>query len=107
MVLEAIQWPLDKEYASDDSEDEVDPATTSAILGYFRSFVEQGTSLHKNLDILQNGTKYHTLICLLFIIVFNHTVLMPLFHCSSIPRTSPAAAKVLDGLGSACEISQS
>lgn len=43
MILEAIQWPLAKEDSSDDSGDEVEPAKNSAIQGFFRTFVEQGT----------------------------------------------------------------
>lgn len=58
MIIEAIKWPLAKEkgsdateHGSDDSEDEVAPAAVSAIAKFFKTFVEQGTCFHINLNI--------------------------------------------------------
>ena len=52
MIIEAIKWPLAKNNDdSDDSEDDIAPATVSAIARFFQTFIEQGTSLHINLNI--------------------------------------------------------
>ena len=50
MIIEAIKWPLAKNN-SDDSEDDIAPATVSAIARFFQTFIEQGSSLHINLNI--------------------------------------------------------
>ncbi|KAK0136708.1 hypothetical protein N1851_027115 [Merluccius polli] len=55
MIIEAIKWPLAKENDSDDSEDDIAPATVSAIAMFFQTFVEQASP-----DLLRQLLKFWT-----------------------------------------------
>ncbi|KAK0149957.1 hypothetical protein N1851_009281 [Merluccius polli] len=55
MIIEAIKWPLAKENDSDDSEDDIAPATVSAIARFFQTFVEQASP-----DLLRQLLKFWT-----------------------------------------------
>lgn len=42
MVLQSIKWPEAKQTDTDDDDDEVPDVTNSLIMGFLRTFIEEG-----------------------------------------------------------------